>query len=162
MMILNRIGQAEKTIINKFQNGFPVKIGSLASELGLVVKKATLPGNISGSIKQENGLYVIRVNSHDVRARQRFTIAHEVAHFLLHKHLIGDGIIDNALYRSSLPSQIEWEANELAAQILMPSNHFLEAKKSHEADLKKEALYEKLAEVFEVSVTAIKYRLDGL
>ncbi len=127
-MILNQLNQPELEVIQKYQKGFPVKIGGLASELGLVVKKATLPGNISGSIKQEEGVYVIRVNSHDVRARQRFTIAHEVAHYLLHRHLIGDGIIDNALYRSSLPSKIESEANELAAQILMPPAHFLEAK----------------------------------
>ncbi|NDJ82365.1 ImmA/IrrE family metallo-endopeptidase [Vibrio campbellii] len=160
--VWSRINDSQLQLIEKYQQELPIKIGALATALGLKVKKSTLAGSISGSIKFEDHCYVIRVNSHDVKARQRFTIAHEVAHFLLHKHLIGDGITDDVLYRSSLPSQIEWEANALAAEILMPWEPLQHEKKKHSVELKKEALHEKLAEIFDVSVTALKYRIDDL
>ena len=52
--------------------------------------------------------------------RRRFTIAHEIAHFLLHRDKIGDQLSDDAMYRSSLSSDDERAANRLAADILMP------------------------------------------
>ncbi|MCV5491602.1 ImmA/IrrE family metallo-endopeptidase, partial [Escherichia coli] len=60
------------------------------------------------------------MNQHDMQARRRYTLAHEIAHFLLHRHLLRDGITDDVLYRSSQSSQIEAEANRLAADIIMP------------------------------------------
>jgi Zn-dependent peptidase ImmA (M78 family) len=64
--------------------------------------------------------WVIRVNRHEHKHRQRFTIAHEIAHFVLHKDEIRDGITEDTFYRSGLPERREWEANRLAADILMP------------------------------------------
>ena len=47
--------------------------------------------------------YAIFVNKGDrYKTRQRFTIAHKIAHFILHREAIGDGIVDDALYRSGL------------------------------------------------------------
>jgi Zn-dependent peptidase ImmA (M78 family) len=99
-----------------------VKVGALARALGLDVVVATLPLNISGLIKPDgNDGYVIHVNRFEPKDRQRFTIAHEIAHYLLHKDRISAGIVDSILYRSKLSSRIEAEANKLAADIVMPS-----------------------------------------
>ncbi len=38
----------------------------------------------------------------------------------MHKTLIGDSIADDALYRSGLSNRVEAQANDLAADILMP------------------------------------------
>ncbi len=149
------------SIIQVYQTTFPIKVGAIAKAFGLIVKASTLPGNISGEIKETNGEVIIRVNRHDVKYRQRFTLAHEIAHFLLHRRYIGDGITDDALFRSKLSSSIEEEANNLAADILMPMHLLTTHKKVNEITLKGEALYEKLAQDFEVSSTSLKYQLNN-
>jgi len=156
----SRLTPEATTIIQAHHTSFPVKVGAIAKAFGLIVKSSTLPGNISGEIKETDGQIVIRINRHDVKARQRFTLAHEISHFLLHRDLIGDGITDDALFRSKLPSAIETEANSLAADILMPI-HLLNINKKSKTDLKGEALYESLAQDFEVSLTSLKYQLEN-
>lgn len=117
----HRIPQHEMEILADFTAQVPVKVGALAKALGLKVLLSTLPLNISGMLKpDEEGGYVIKINRFEPKERQRFTIAHEIAHFLLHKHLIARGVVDSALYRSKLSSRLEAEANRLAADILMP------------------------------------------
>jgi Zn-dependent peptidase ImmA (M78 family) len=145
-------------IIDKHHVKFPIPLGLIAKELGLIVKLATLPANISGEIKYEGGVFVIRVNRHDVKARQRYTLAHEIAHFLLHKDYIGDGISDDVLYRSSLSNNLEVEANRLGADLIMPW-HLIQNSLGILSDFKGEKLYEELSEVTGVSTTALKYRL---
>lgn len=119
--------------IKKFQKKAPVRIIELCREFGVEVYQAVnWPFNsISGKIVQgsENddcppgsSGYLIIVNEKHTIERKRFTIAHELSHFLLHKDKIGDGIQDNGLYRSGLPEKIEFEANKMAAQLLMPWN----------------------------------------
>src|SRR3546814_8751462 len=64
--------------------------------------------------------FAIYVNGSHPRVRRRFSIAHEIAHFALHRNLIGDGVTDDAMYRSNLSSAVEVQANRMAADILMP------------------------------------------
>lgn len=154
-----RLSVESKELIIKFHSEYPVKLGSIAKELGVVVKLATLPANISGEIKEDNGIVIIRVNQHDVKARQRYTLAHEIAHFLLHKHLLSDGISDDVLYRSAQSNEIEAEANRLAADILMPMQHIDECYKRHFKGKKDAVLYEAIATDLGVSTIALKYRL---
>ncbi|MCH1924531.1 ImmA/IrrE family metallo-endopeptidase [Shewanella sp. C32] len=150
-----------RMLIRQFHNILPVKVGSIASKLGVKVKISTLPTGISGEIKKEDNTYIIKVNRHDVKERQRFTIAHEIGHFILHKEMIGDGIVDDALYRSKLSDRLEAEANKFAAEILMPWD-LIKSKIEEFRDLKNEELYEALSKEFEVSTTAIKIRLGKL
>ncbi|MGQ5719910.1 ImmA/IrrE family metallo-endopeptidase [Pseudochrobactrum asaccharolyticum] len=109
-------------IINRFQNSYPVRIRSMAEELGLEIHETNLPDNISGKIERGwSNDYIITVNSNHSENRKRFTIAHEIAHYILHRDLIGDGIIDNALYRDNrLGDTRERQANRYAATLLMP------------------------------------------
>ena len=109
--------------IRKFQKTYPVKLAALAKELGIAgIESADLSDNVSGLIRKENDRYFVLVNSKHHINRQRFTVAHEIAHFILHKDDIGDGVADNTLYRSRLSDKIEAEANKLAAEILMPAS----------------------------------------
>ena len=153
--------EAQDKIV-KHQSEFPVKVGAIAKEFGITVKKSTLNAGFSGEIKKQGGNEVIiRVNRHDVKERQRFTLAHEIAHFLLHEDRIGDGIIDDILYRSNLSDVMEAQANRLAADIVMP---LVLIKKSLEEmnGLKIEQKIEKLAKQAELSTTAIKIRLERI
>ena len=154
----NRLSEDQKVIIESKHTDLPVKIGQVAQELGLKVKSATLDANISGMILSEDEGHLIKINRHDVKERQRFTLAHEIAHFLLHRDFIGDGIEDDVLYRSRLSDSLEVEANRLAADMIMPWGKVQE-ELAKISDKKREIQNEELAEKFGVSVTAIKIRL---
>jgi len=86
---------------------------------------APLLSNISGKIVCRDAAwgksYAISVNGAHSENRKRFTLAHEIAHFILHKDLMQGGITDNEMYRSGLSDQVEFEANRLAAELLMPA-----------------------------------------
>lgn len=150
-----------KATIARFQAKPPIDLRGLARALGVPVKAATLPPNISGEIRPDDeGGYVIRVSRHDSLGRQRFTVAHELAHYILHRKLIGSGITDDVLYRSNQSDSVEAEANRLAADILMPAELVNERRRA----LKRigvDDLTESLAETFEVSPTAMSIRLEG-
>ncbi|EMP2054347.1 ImmA/IrrE family metallo-endopeptidase [Enterobacter kobei] len=156
--------EQQVALIQNHQKELPIAIGAIAKDFGINVKVSTLAAGISGEIKDENGAIVIRVNRHDTKERQRFTLAHEIAHFLLHRDRIGDGITDDILYRSKLSDFMEVQANRLAADILMPG-HLLERKileLTQTAELRDEQKIERLAEVAGVSTTAIKIRLGKI
>lgn len=122
MTLLERLTAKEREAILESQSTFPIKLGVLSHQLGVNVFRATLPAGISGEIKKtDEGRYIIRVNRHESKNRQRFTLAHELGHYLLHRDQIGDGIADDALYRSRLSNALEYEANKFAADLLMPS-----------------------------------------
>ncbi|MEA3052457.1 MAG: hypothetical protein QOG72_1360 [Sphingomonadales bacterium] len=147
--------------IQEHQDTAPVRLSQLAKALGVPVKAATLAPGISGEIRPTGEGFVIRINRHDPSKRQRFTVAHELAHFLLHSDQINTGISDDVLYRSSLSDQREAQANRLAADILMPDDLVLasveEAREIGVGDL---VLY--LAEQFSTSEGAMRIKLDQL
>lgn len=99
------------------------------------------------------GGFDIFVNAGHPEVRRRFTIAHEIAHVVLHPHLIGDGITDDALLRSGLSNAVEAQANKLAADILMPRE------KLNEFLVKGISSVSTLADAFNVSVQAMAIRL---
>jgi Zn-dependent peptidase ImmA (M78 family) len=157
----DRLDARTKALIARFQAKPPVDLRGLARALGVPVKAATLPPNISGEIRpDDDGGYVIRVSRHDSPGRQRFTVAHELAHYLLHRGLIGGGITDDALYRSGQSDSVEAEANRLAADILMPAELIKERRRALER-IGVDDLVESLAETFEVSPMAISIRLEN-
>lgn len=138
-------------------SGAPVHVVPIANEIGLEVYRIkTLPQGYSGMIRREEGdRYAIYVNADHPESRRRFTIAHEIAHYVLHKNLIGDGIFDDALYRSGFSNKVEWEANSLAADILMPYELIQQAIESSGGKVNTSSLAAK----FNVSEQAMSIRL---
>ena len=154
----------------------PVGINVLARSLGLDLVKQDADDSISGMlINQGDGKGgIIGVNRSHHPNRQRFTIAHEIGHFLL-QHYQGvhfDGAntglqINFRNDRSTTGEDIfEREANLFAAEILMP-------RRLLEADLSKiknpvslvdanDKTLKDLAKKYQVSVRAITYRLSYL
>lgn len=153
----SRLSPAHIAIIEQFTNDVPVKVGALAKALGLRVVEAALPLKISGLIKpDEDGSFVIKVNRFEPKERQRFTIAHEIAHFLLHRDKIQAGVVDSVLYRSKLSSRVEAEANRLAADLVMPREKVQELARAHGRNVGE--LVANLAESFQVSRQAMEIR----
>lgn len=157
----NRIKPDEMQIIESYITCCPVKIAGLAQALGLDVYVAPLPPKVSGFIrpseKSPSG-FEIHVNKFEAKYRQRYTVAHEISHYLLHRDSINSGIYDNIMYRSSLTSSKEVEANKFAAEIIMPRDviikEFHKLKKNGSYDIIKD-----MAKLFQVSESAMKIRV---
>lgn len=113
------------SLIQRRQRSSPVDLAGIAEDLGVNLWEENLAADIWGKIfrDQENGGrsgFSIVVAKSDPFVRKRFTAAHEIAHFLLHRNQIGNGVVDKVLYRSNLSDTTERDANQLAAEILMP------------------------------------------
>lgn len=147
-----------RACITQFQDAPPVRLSELAKALGVPIKASTLGPGISGEIRPAEAGFVIRINRHDPAKRQRFTVAHELAHFLLHHDDIATGIQDSVLYRSRLTDAREQQANRLAADILMPTHLLAEAREAaEEKGVGDVILY--LADMFGVSEEAMRIRI---
>lgn len=139
----------------------PVKLGTLASDLGLEVFKSTLKPGISGLIEPSDTAsagYRIRINRFESTERQRFTLAHEIAHFLLHRQDIGGGVVDDVMFRSGLSDRKEVEANKLASVLIMPDSSVAKEREKFK-HLPIDEQVEKLAAVFRVSSPAMRIKL---
>ncbi|ECI2307723.1 ImmA/IrrE family metallo-endopeptidase [Salmonella enterica] len=121
----------------------------------VIADSALSADSISGEFNFENGVPVIRYNPHDSLKRQRFTIAHELGHFALnHGHAFRDNKKNFSLNNFDLQ---EVAANKFAAELLMP-----EIAVRILVNKRKITDIEELARLFDVSVIAIKYRLEKL
>lgn len=140
----------------KLIDGCVVNIQKLIEREGVEIKyDDTLTSNQSGYLKKDNNNWVIGVNNKHNRKRQRFTLAHEFAHYVLHRD-DNDIFEDEIFFRDNNLTSIEYAANEYAANILMPENLVRENIVAGETDI------EDLADKFGVSVLAMKNRILSL
>lgn len=159
-----KVAGKHRTIVDRHRFEIPVKLGALARELGITVKLSTMKPGESGMIVKVEDEYVIKVNRHETRERQRYTLAHEISHYLLHRHIIDestDGIVDNVLYRSGAPDRVEYEANRLAADIVMPESLVAREFESL-GTLVSEEVIDYMAQLFQVSKVAMEIRLTTM
>lgn len=155
-------------IVRDHQHRAPVETVKIAEALGLTVYKAKQWDReaVSGMIiadSERGGASgcAIFVNAKHPETRRRFTIAHEIAHYILHREYIGDGIYDDGLYRSNLQSHFETAANQLAARILMPA-HLLKRDAAQLGYVSNEYKIDTLSEMYNVSRESMTYRLTNL
>ena len=146
----------------------PVPVESIARASGLQIFMQPLDSDLSGILVRNDDAGVVGVNSNHALVRQRFTIAHELGHFLLHR---GEPVhVDRAVqakFRSTLSSQgtdpEEIEANLFAAELLLP-REFL-ARDLHEVpavDILDDEFVRDLAKRYNVSAQALMLRLCNL
>lgn len=150
----------QRSTIRLHQQEWPVQTVPIAQALGISVYRVPgWPNDVSGMIRKSeedggNSGYAIYVNGDHPEVRRRFTIAHEIGHFVLHKSLIGDGIVEDGLMRAQgFSSRVEYQANQFAADLLMPWHLINRAKKQGIASV------EQLARAFNVSNDAMSIRL---
>lgn len=150
----------------------PVPIEVIAQRLGLEVERAILGDDVSGLLVVQDGRGVIGVSVQHPPTRQRFTIAHEIGHFLLHKDIMPVFIDKQFLqpyftaFRDSTSStgenKREREANSFAAALLMPPRLVLDAIATLQTDITDDDAVEDLAKRFQVSRQAMAFRLANL
>lgn len=161
--IINEFEELTSTIlVNNDMFKVPVDVVKIAKLNGIMVYEGDLEKNVSGAIRynQEKENFEILVNKNDTRERKRFTIAHEIGHFFLHREiLMSDEIHIDIMYR--MPNEDEEQKRRekdvdyFAGALLM--NKTLLTKMYNENNTITE-----LAEIFDVSVSAMTVRLDIL
>ncbi|WP_263380933.1 ImmA/IrrE family metallo-endopeptidase [Granulicella paludicola] len=105
----------------------PVDVQKIATEEGLAVLGQDFSGDVSGAlVRYGGGAAAIAFNERQSTSRIRFTIAHELAHYLLghtddEDHVDWEFSIIRRDSNSSRASDVrEIEANMFAANLLMP------------------------------------------
>ncbi len=104
----------------------PVDVHTIAQELGFIVMPHDFPNDTSGMLLIRQDAKVIGVNQNHARVRQRFTVAHELGHYLSgHEDFSVEGKqerirVDRGYDYSDPQHRREVEANEFAAGLLMP------------------------------------------
>jgi transcriptional regulator with XRE-family HTH domain len=136
----------------------PIDVLSIARELGVAVFPRPFPSALSALLLRHRKNAFIGVNSHQAPVRQRFSVAHELGHFVLHQsdqHFIDYGV--PAAVEGEVPGY-NWEheraANEFAAELLMPAEMV-----KHDVGTTSLA---RLARRYEVSQEAMGFRLANL
>ncbi|MFZ2301823.1 MAG: ImmA/IrrE family metallo-endopeptidase [Gallionella sp.] len=118
-----------------------------------------LDNSASGSIRvEQEGEFEIFLGMHTSQDRDRFTICHEIGHYVLHYlyRLTEDtklGPMQAARYGAD---RTEYEANWFAASFLMPSTQFKESYQAANGDIYV------VAAQFKVSLTAALVRAKAL
>ena len=172
-------GSKVKRIVNDLLLQFdissvPVDVEAIASRLGAIIRREDFDEDLSGFALQKNGSQYIGINSTEGHERQRFTLAHELGHLLLHKedkvsYDAGVGLMLLREAHSVRGSDIkEVEANRFAAELLMPETHIRNDLSMHgDIDLMSESqrskdFITKMASKYDVSFQAMQIRLTNL
>lgn len=134
----------------------PVDLIKIANNYNIDIYQIELDGKISGAIKyyKAEDKFTILLNEKDSEVRKRFTLAHELGHYFLHREILeSDEIHVDTLYR--MPNENEREVDYFAGALLIN-------KKLLEKMYARNTSISVLAQVFEVSESAMTVRLDIL
>lgn len=148
----------------------PVPVRRIAHLMGAQIRLSPLDDELSGMIFVKDGVPIIGVNALHHPNRQRFTIAHEIAHLELHRQAIETEVhVDKTfpvLMRGPMAATgtdaLEREANLFAAELLMPRDFLERALAGQAFDIDDERPLEDLARKFRVSKQALEYRIRNL
>lgn len=157
----------------KLKHGRVICLDKIARDFGIEIIFDEVDDDLSGFLfrDKKNGRIVIGVNKSHHPNRQRFTIAHELGHFLLHEgetvHFDGQrgAFTVNLRNSESAKGESDWEreANLFAAEVLMPAKFLAQDLRGKDLDLLGEDDFlGKLAAKYEVSIQALTFRLANL
>jgi len=151
--------------------GPQVPVVTIAKSLGIEIQSDSVSDDLSGFLVRTTnaGKAVIGVNRDHSKARKRFTIAHELGHYLLHEGELVHFDAERPGFRVNLRSdsssgEMEREANLFAAEILMPARFLERDTRIQRMDLfeDKAGILKNVADDYGVSVQALTYRLANL
>jgi Zn-dependent peptidase ImmA (M78 family) len=145
--------EAARVIQKNFITSPPISLEDIAEGEGLNIAVTEFEeSEISGFIDFEKKL--ILVNKYDSTSRQRFTIAHELGHWILHQKELQNNRDLVVLYRRSIDNEtdpLEQEANFFAANLLVPISFLQKISDSSMTN-------KRLSNIFKVSEAVIAFR----
>ncbi|MDX2004547.1 MAG: ImmA/IrrE family metallo-endopeptidase [Meiothermus sp.] len=157
-------GAAQK-LLKQVGSTIPVDVYALAQTLGVSVVEESLDDPVSGFliVKKDKGIVAVNKNHHT--NRRRFSVAHELGHFVLHRQE-EKLFVTNVYYRNGASDKgvdpKEIQANAFAAALLMPEDTLRQLVGDTAIDLSDEERVKSLAAKFEVSLQAMLVRLSSL
>ena len=168
-MNIKFINSKVNTILDSLEEiTLPIDIEKIAKRRGVKVVSYPLGEDVSGLLSIEHGEGTIGYNKGEPKVRKRFTIAHELGHYELHKDKSDLFVDKQFIYRSTqsrdTPAKqvMEQEANAFASAILMPTELVRKEVDKIQIDLGNEQAIEQLAKIFDVSTTAMSVRIAQL
>jgi Zn-dependent peptidase ImmA (M78 family) len=169
-MLKNQIEKKALEVLKSLETlEAPIPIKTIIKNHGIKLSPYDLGEDVSGVLVIDNTNCKIGYNSTESHTRQRFTLAHELGHFILHKSKQQEVFVDNVTYMfrknnvRSKDYKIEMEANQFAAAILMPKVLVeSERKKLDDGFINDHDLIVELSKKFKVSQIAMTYRLNNL
>ena len=132
---------------------FPIEL--IVSGIGAIFNECPLT-NADGRIVFGENSAIITVNSNiEYEGKRRFTIAHEIGHFIMHNKLIPVHNDTDATLEYFKQGHQETEANEFASELLMPESLFIKecAGKPFSPELLRH-----LSDRFKTSITSTAYK----
>lgn len=157
--------KTEMQIVKSYTSSLPVDIIGLIEELGILYQEYPMDEGCSGRIDINDPFFTITVNSRETPQRKRFTAAHELAHYLLHRDLLddGEGHFDRLFVGRGEENPYEpfmqiheVQANRFAADLLMPAGPLARMYDPVQDNVRE------LANRCHVSLSALKIRLNSL
>ena len=180
----NELEELSDTFLQKLSRKIlPIPIEEIIElDCGLILEKISLEENILGKIIFDSKKIQVDKSLEDASGRNRFTLAHELAHWILHKDLI---LSDTNYYQTSMfdnnqhqyvckkqtkpnsKKREEWQADYFAACLLMPKDLVYENYKKITGSTKPQSFsykncVKKLSDIFQVSQESMKIRLKEL
>lgn len=172
------IEQESRSILEETFSGdlvLPIDVDQVARRLNInVINDPTLHADgVIGKICFKNDQATVRLNPKEntYEPRRRFTLAHEIGHFVLHRN-DKEGFVDSRKTMSRSASYwdaYESEANRFAATLLMPEDlvfkktlYVLKKQKETIGEIDKERFISRMARIFDVSRLSMEYRLRRL
>ncbi|WCL51257.1 ImmA/IrrE family metallo-endopeptidase [Leptospira sp. GIMC2001] len=164
--------KAKQLLVDADSLSLPIDLSKITEFLKIKLAEEVLPNEISGVLDtRDYNKPIILVNKNQSENRQRFSIAHEIGHFVLH-HLDGKVHMDKKVFfRQDIPNKEdakkEREANLFAAELLMPSDILLNKFVNHDSRVileywDNDDFLNQLAVEFKVSLPAMVIRLQEL
>lgn len=154
--------------------GEKIDVYAIAKMHNVVIEEKKFQDDIAGFIKRgdDNSPTKIFVNGDNIPERKRFTIAHELGHYILHTqdflHVDESITVQSIHFRDNESSKAtrvkEIEANQFAAELLMPSEEIKKEviKEMIDNDKSLDDVVIQLANQYEVSRTAMTIKIGSL
>lgn len=146
----------------------PVDVDFIASQRGIVVHYIPLEEKLSGMIFRQNATIII-INSLHHPNRQRFTLAHELGHFVMHMQDLGSEVHVDKKFQAHARNEIssqgwdikEIQANQFAAELLVPHPFLKLELQNTVIHIDDEENILKLARIFRVSSQMMTFRISA-
>ncbi len=151
--------------LNEFgmDNNFPADIFSIIKKENIALEYHPFESDSIGAVLCKDTFSGILVNKNTPRCNQRFDIAHELIHYWFHPNHTSFSFTN----LESRDKEKEWQANEGAAELLLPYKDFIPefikaAKYAEENYEPPESIYDNLSKYYKVNPIVVDYRIRNL
>jgi Zn-dependent peptidase ImmA (M78 family) len=149
---------ADDILLNSgfWDKNLPIDIKAIIEKGGIIIEYKGENPNILGEIEIKDDQPIITIYESGNEARDRFTLAHELGHYVFHHVSKNTDRLHRVDSIGMQANNKEIQANSFAAEILVPLWGI-----EYVLDMKKYNTIDELAELFGVSRQMMEFRLEA-